>query len=249
MTEARSETHPEGESKKSVSEAFQKSQRFDRRITHHLLAWLFRLFFRLYGRWKVVGLENIPRTGPVLFATNHASYIDPPLGWAAVYGQRKMWGMARDNLWKHPVIAYLLDSIGAIPLRRQSADRMALRQAIDILNRGETIGIFPEGTRTPDGKLLPAQPGIALLVQRTGAAVVPVAMLGTYEMLPRNQKKLKRVPLTILFGKPLHFGKEASREEITTKTMEAIAALMTAHGHPMEPPSPERAALVKEESQ
>jgi 1-acyl-sn-glycerol-3-phosphate acyltransferase len=228
------------------SKAVQKSQRLDRRLTHHLLAWVLRLFFRIYGRWRVIGTENIPRTGPVLFATNHASYLDPPLGWAATYGHRRMWGMARDDLWKHPVLAYLLDSIGAIPLSRRSADRAALRQAIEILKAGETIGIFPEGTRTPDGKLLPAQPGIALLVQRTGTPVVPVAMLGTYEMLPRNQKRLKRARLTIIYGEPIHFAADASREEITTKTMEAIAALMTAHGCPMEPPSPERAALVEE---
>jgi 1-acyl-sn-glycerol-3-phosphate acyltransferase len=230
-----------------TSEAVQKSQRLDRRLTHHLLAWVLRLFFRLYGRWKIFGKEHIPRTGPVLFAANHASYLDPPLGWAAAYRQRKMWGMARDDLWKNRIIAYLLDSIGVIPLRRRSADRAALRQAIEILNAGETVGIFPEGTRTPDGKLLPAQPGIALLVQRTGAPVLPVAILGTYEMLPRNQKKLKRARLAVIFGEPLHFTAEASREEITTKTMEAIAGLMTAHGCPMEPPSPERSALVEEE--
>jgi 1-acyl-sn-glycerol-3-phosphate acyltransferase len=229
-------------------EVVQKSQRLDRRITHHLLAWIFWLFFRLYGRLKIYGKEHIPRTGPVLFAGNHASYLDPPLDWVAIHGIRKVWGMARDDLWKNKFLAYCLDSIGVIPLRRNSADRAALRLAIELLKAGETVGIFPEGTRTPDGKLLPAQPGIALIVQRTGAPVVPVAIIGTYEMLPRKQKKLKRARLIVAFGEPLRFAAEASREEITTKTMEALAAVMTAHGCPMEPPSPERAALVAEDS-
>jgi 1-acyl-sn-glycerol-3-phosphate acyltransferase len=228
----------------SLPDAVKKSRRLDRRIVHHLLAWVALLFFRLYGRLKIRHRERIPRAGPIIFAANHASYLDPVLGWAAVYGTRRMWGLAREGLWKHPVVGYLLDCIGAIPLRRNSADRAALRQALDILKAGETVGIFPEGTRTPDGKLLPAQPGIALLVQKSGAPVVPVAMLGIYEMLPRHRKSLKRVPLTVVFGEPLHFAPDAPREEITSKIMAAIAAMMTEQGHPMEAPTSERAALV-----
>jgi 1-acyl-sn-glycerol-3-phosphate acyltransferase len=219
-------------------------QRLDHRLGYHLLAWGLRLFFRVYGRWKIIGQENVPPAGPVLFVGNHASTVDPPLAWAALYGTRKMWGIARDGLWKHPVMAYIINCIGAIPVKRQKADRAMLRQALAALEHGDTVGLFPEGTRTYDGLLNPAQPGIAVLVQKSGAPVVPMAFIGTYEMLPRNRKSLKRVPLTVVFGKPIPFPPDATRETITTMVMEAIAALLTAHGRPTTPPTPERAALL-----
>jgi 1-acyl-sn-glycerol-3-phosphate acyltransferase len=210
--------------------------RFDRLIVHHLLGRTVRLLFRLYSRWQIVGLENIPRTGPLLFAANHASYIDPLLGWSAVYGTRRMWGVAKQELWHGKVLSYLMDSIGSIPVQRGAADRVMIRRVLDLLARGETVGIFPEGTRTLDGKLQPAQPGLAMLAQKSGAPIVPVAMIGTYEMLPRDSKKFKRGRLKVIFGKPLSFALNCPRQEILDTVMAAIADLMTANGHPMEPP-------------
>ena len=212
-------------------------QRFDHRVTHHLLGILTRLFFRFYSRWKIIGLENVPRTGAVLLAANHASYVDPILGWAAIYGYRRVWGIAKSELWDSKVLGYLLHSIGVFPVKRGSADRAMFRLALDLLAKGEAVGLFPEGTRTEDGKLLPAQPGIALLVQKSGVPVIPVALLGTFAMFPRHSKKFKRVRLTVAFGEPIHFAPNVSREEVTTKLMEAIAALMTATGEPTEPPA------------
>lgn len=219
-------------------------QRFDQRIVHHLFAFACRIFFRLYGQWQVLGLENIPRTGGLLLAANHASYLDPLLGWAAIYGTRKMWGVARDDLWKRRIVAYLLDSIGVFPVRRNSADRAMIRRVLDVIARGDAVGIFPEGTRTHDGLLNPAQPGIALLVQKSGVPLVPVALIGTFEMLPRKQKRLKRAQLKVIIGEPMTFAPDTSREEITTRLMAAIAGLMTANGLPMAPPTPERAELL-----
>jgi 1-acyl-sn-glycerol-3-phosphate acyltransferase len=219
----------------------------DKVVVHHLLARLLRLLFRVYGRWKVVGRENLPRTGPVLIAGNHASYIDPLLGFAALYGTRRAWGVARDDLWRHPVVAYLLDSIGVFPVKRNSADRTLIRRVLEKLEEGDMVALFPEGTRTEDGELNPAQPGIALLVQKSGAPVVPVALLGTYEMLPKHQKSLRRVPLTIAFGEPIHFPADATREQITTRIMAEIAALMTANGRPTLPPSSDRRPAAREE--
>jgi 1-acyl-sn-glycerol-3-phosphate acyltransferase len=205
-------------------------------LTHHLMERLVRLWFRLYARWQVIGLENVPRNGPILFAANHASYLDPLLGSAAIYGTRRMWGVAKVELWRHPVAAYLMDCLYSIPVQRHTADRAMIRRVLDLLAQGETVGIFPEGTRTTDGRLQPAEPGLALLVQKSGAPVVPVALMGTYEMLPRNSKKLRRVPLKVAIGKPILFPPGASRTEILTGIMAAIADLLTANGHPTEPP-------------
>jgi 1-acyl-sn-glycerol-3-phosphate acyltransferase len=221
--------------------------RLDHRLGFFCLGVLFRLFFRLYGRWKIVGIENVPRTGAVIFACNHASYIDPPLGWAAIWGYRKMYGVAKAELWKRPSLAYILNCMSAIPVRRHTADRAMLRRCLEVLACGETVGIFPEGTRTYDGLLNPAEPGLGLLYQKTQAPIVPLCLIGNYEMLPRKAKRLKRVPLIVAFGKPLEFDKSASREEIGAAAMREIARLMTENGRPMEPPAPERAALLPKE--
>ena len=216
------------------------------RIFQPILAFILKAFFRLYNHWQVIGRENIPRTGGVLIAANHSSYIDPPLGWSAIYGTRRMWGVARADLWKGGFMTFLMDSFDSIPVRRGTADRAMLRRVLELLTDEKVVGIFPEGTRTYDGKLNLAQPGIALMIQKTGVPVVPAAFMGAYEMLPRGAKKLRRASIKVIFGEPLHFDKSASREEIAAKIMEAIAALMTAHGVPMEAPAPERAELLKQ---
>ncbi|HZO90144.1 MAG TPA: lysophospholipid acyltransferase family protein [Chthonomonadaceae bacterium] len=205
---------------------------------YHLVGVALRLFFRLYARWKVVGLENVARTGGLLLAANHASYLDPPLLGAALYGYRRLWIMAKAELWQSRLMAFLCDRCMGFPIRRHSADRATLRRVLDWLAQGEAVAMFPEGERTRDGLLHPALPGIALLAQKSGVPVVPVAILGTYEMLPANRKSIRRVPITIAFGKPLRFGPDAAREEITTAVMDAIAALMTANGRPTSPPTP-----------
>ena len=125
----------------------------------------------------------------------------------------------------------------ARPIQRHTADRATLKQALDWLAKGEVVAMFPEGERTRTGHLQPAQPGIALLAQKSGAPVVPVALMGTYDMLPAHRKSLRRAQLKVVFGAPMTFAPKAEREEVTTKIMESIAALMTAHGRPTEPPA------------
>jgi len=221
-----------------------RNQRPDQILTYHFVSCALRLGFRLYARLKVIGLENVPKTGGVLLASNHASNLDPLVGWAAFYGYRRLRGVAKVELWKPKPLAYVMDAFDSVPVRRNTADRAMMRRVLELLAEGHAVGIFPEGTRTYDGLLNPAQPGVALLAQRSGAPVIPVALLGTYEMLPRGRKKLKRVPVTLALGKPMTFPPGTSREAVAEAIMEAIAALMTANGYPMEPPKPERAALL-----
>ncbi len=205
---------------------------------HWLIAATARLWFRWYGRWQVIGLENVPKTGGVVIAANHVSYVDPVMGWAAIGRVRQMWGLAKSELWRNPVSAYLMVCIGTLPVRRGTADRAMLRKALELLAKGEAVGLFPEGARSPDGKLQPGQPGLALIVQKSGVPVVPVGLLGTYEMLPRNRKKFKRTRLKVVFGEPMTFASDTPRDQITNRVMTAIAALLSAHGQPTDPPPP-----------
>ena len=222
-------------------------QRLDRRLTRWIIGLLAQMFFRIYGRLTVIGVENVPRTGGVLIAGNHASNLDPVLGWAGLRGYRHIWGIGKIELFKNKVTAYAIHSMGAIPIRRGVVDRSVFKRTLELLAQGEAVGIFPEGTRTHDGLLNPGQPGIGLMIQKSGVPVVPTAIIGTFEMLPRGAKKLSHVPLTMVFGQPIRFPPNTSREVIADAIMIAIAELLTAHGRPTKPPAPERAALLKAE--
>jgi 1-acyl-sn-glycerol-3-phosphate acyltransferase len=203
---------------------------------YHLTGRALRLFFRIYGRWQIVGQENVPREGAILLVANHASYLDPPILGASLYQVRRVWFLAKSELWQNPALAFFLSHVMARPIQRHSADRATLKQVLEWLAQGEAVAMFPEGERTRTGHLNPAQPGIALLAQKSGAPVVPVALLGSYAMLPVHRKSLRRVPLKVVFGATMTFGPKATREEVTATIMQTIAALMTAHGQPTEPP-------------
>jgi 1-acyl-sn-glycerol-3-phosphate acyltransferase len=237
------ETLPAAE--KAVSETPPDIYRLDRRLTRWIIGLLAQLFFRLYGRLKVVGLENVPRTGGVLIAGNHASNLDPVLGWASLRGYRHIWGIGKSDLFKNKIMAYCIHSMGAIPIRRGGIDRYVFKRTLELLAQGEAVGIFPEGTRTHDGLLNPGQPGVGMMIQKSGVPVVPTAIIGTYDMLPRGAKKLRRARLTMVFGKPIVFPPDTSRAVIADAIMIEIAELLTANGRPTEPPAPERAALLK----
>lgn len=217
-------------------EEWKPHPRAGRNLVYYFAGTFLRVFFWLYGRWKVIGLENIPAAGGVLLAANHCSLLDPPLLGGAVFGYRRVRFMAKVELWSKPIGRFVMDRILCFPIRRGAADRFALRFALDALSCGDVVAMFPEGERSETGKLQQVQPGIALLIHKSRVPVVPVAIIGTFEMLPPRAKKLKRVPIVIAFGKPMVFPADCPRERITSELTQAIAELLTANGHPTEVP-------------
>lgn len=189
-----------------------------------------KLFYSLYGRCKVIGHENIPVTGPVILAPNHVSYLDPPLVGSMM--RRECAFMARHDLWNNRPIGWLITRLNAFPVNRDKPDRGTIRKALDMLAQGYPLVVFPEGTRSQDGTLQRGEPGIALLVQKSGAPVVPVALIGPEKMMPPGSSKPRRTALTVVYGNPLFFTPDSTREEIVTGIMRAIAALLTEHGKP-----------------
>ncbi|HEV8353956.1 MAG TPA: (d)CMP kinase [bacterium] len=141
---------------------------------------------RVAFRMKVEGLEHVPKTGALIVAGNHASAIDPPLVGSVL--RRRAGYMAKEELFSIPVLGAWLRSIGVFPVKRGTADRRAIRRSIHTLEQGGILVMFPEGTRSEDGRLRDPEPGAAMIALRTGAPVLPVAVVGSHKILPRTAR-------------------------------------------------------------
>jgi len=169
---------------------------------------------------KVTGLDFIPRSGPLIAAFNHASLLDGPLLGAAIAPARRPCFLGKKELFQYPVLGWFLTNAGSIPLDRGTGDHAAMRAALEILGRGGSIGLSPEGTRVKPGQVRAPKLGVSFLAAKTGARVVPVHLVGTAEF-PR------RFPLEVRFGAPLAApaeGREAA-SSFARAVMDAIYAL------------------------
>ena len=181
---------------------------------------LFRFFFRFFCRWEVVGRDNLPARGGVILAPNHISYLDPPAAGSAV--RRPVYFMAKRGLFSLPLLRTLLPRVHAFPVSRGTPDRKALRTAQELLKAGEVLVIFPEGTRSRDGKLLPPELGIALLALRAKVPVVPMALIGTNRVMPFDSFLIRPAKIKVRVGKPLYF--EAKPGNLTDRArLQAVA--------------------------
>ena len=164
---------------------------------------LCNVFSRLFLRYRTIGTEFIAKKEGILIAANHASYSDIPLLGCSI--PRRVSFLGRANLFPNPFLNWSLRWLGWIPLRTDRLDRRAFGEAIARLKAGKPVVIFPEGTRTPNGRLQPGKPGIGLLVAEAGCSVVPTYISGTYEVLPIGSTCLRYHPVTVHFGQPMKF--------------------------------------------
>ena len=170
------------------------------------LGWsCFRLMYATYFRWRVFNPERVPLTGAVILASNHASFLDPPLVGSGL--KRGINYLARESLFRFPGIGALLRSWNAVPVDRDGGGAAGLKAILERLLAGGGIILFPEGTRTRDGKLQPARSGIGLIVIKSRAPVVPVRTFGTFEAYGRNHKIPRPKKVAVKYGEPLHFEK------------------------------------------
>ena len=189
-----------------------------------------RLLAKVLFRFRILHREKMIRTGPVILAMNHQSYLDPPL--AGNTSDRPIYFMAKRSLLDVPVLRWLLPKLNVIPVDQEGTDRSALKTVIRMLKAGEGVLIFPEGSRTLDGNLLPALPGLGLIIAKTLAPVVPMRIFGAHEALPRGGGKLRLVPITVVVGEPIYFtaadveegGKDAYAR-LSQRVIDAIAAI------------------------
>jgi len=179
----------------------------------YFVGWsLFRLMYATYFRWRVYNPERVPKQGPVILASNHASFLDPPLVGCGI--NRDINFLARESLFRFPGIGALLRSWNSVPVDREGGGAKGLKTILDRLHDGAVIILFPEGTRTLDGKLQPARSGIGLTVIKSEAPVVPARVFGTYEAYGKHVKFPRPRRVAVKYGEPMMF--EALRTEAKT---------------------------------
>ena len=170
------------------------------------LYWLSRGFvyfcLLLKYRLRVSGREHVPARGGAVIAANHCSYLDPPV-MAGCSNRRIVHFMARDTLFSNPVARWFFPRVGVIALDRTKGDLGALKKAIATLKEGRVIGLFPEGTRSPDGQMREAKGGIGFLIAKGDVPVVPLYISGTFAAFPKGADKLRPGRLVARFGPPI----------------------------------------------
>lgn len=203
----------------------------------YFIGWsLFRLIYGTYFRWRVNNPENVPAEGPVILAANHMSFLDPPLVASGI--NRLVSILARESLFRYPGVGWLLRSWNAVPVDRDGGGAKGLRAIMGRLDEGGAILLFPEGTRSEDGKLGQARAGVGLTVIKSAAPVVPVRVFGTLEAYGRNVKIPRPHQIIVSYGKPIDFSalraeaKTCSKarlkeiyQEVADRIMREIAAL------------------------
>ena len=187
-------------------------------------------YFKVFHRFEVRGLKNIPKNGAFILASNHQSFFDPPALGCRL--PRNLHYFARDSLFSGP-FGSLIEKLNSIPVNRDKLDLKTLRLVLDILKKGHPLLVFPEGTRSRDGELGKAQKGIGLLIAKSGVPVIPVRLEGTFEifgpgkMIPRIGKKLILTYGTMCTRTMIDpFPEEKGRyEKIAERVMSAISSI------------------------
>jgi 1-acyl-sn-glycerol-3-phosphate acyltransferase len=198
-------------------------------ILRRFLTVLLRIVVWFLLDLDMVGLENIPPTGPIILVSNHISFLDPVL----VVGllPRPVVAMSKVENMEHRVMGVLARIFDAFPVRRGEADRQALETSLHVLEAGLPLWLSPEGTRSESGQLQRGMNGLAFIATRSGAPLVPLAFTGT-DRFKHNVRQLKRTPVKLVVGKPFYIGQEHSRARgkalgaITDHAMQQIAALL-----------------------
>jgi 1-acyl-sn-glycerol-3-phosphate acyltransferase len=198
--------------------------------------WFLRAIMRvlvatvLGHRVHVEGLDNVPHRGGALLVGNHVGTVDPPLT-GAMIPRLDVFYMAKSEYFARARVRWLLRGFNAFPVVRGSADRAALRHTLDLLGAGHIVLVYPEGSRSPDGRLREPQAGVGFLARHGGVPVIPVAVWGSENALPRGTIRIHRAEVHLRYGRPVALpadgaGPRSDNRAVAAAIMDAIAAML-----------------------
>ncbi len=177
---------------------------------YKIILFIVFFFFKLVYRNKIYGAENF-YPGAAILAANHASFYDPPL--LAISTPYEVHFLARKTLFDPFLFGSLIKRLNAHPVSGKAQDVAVFKTIVRLIKQGKKVIIFPEGTRSQDGNLQSIKPGIAMLISRTGAAIIPVYLAGTFNIWSWHRKFPKLWGATAcVFGKPMHFLWDSSKD-------------------------------------
>jgi 1-acyl-sn-glycerol-3-phosphate acyltransferase len=181
--------------------------------------YMFRGLFTVVWRMRVHGARNVPMSGPVIFACNHVSYLDPPVLGSA--SPRRISYMAKEELFRIPLLGAAIAAVGAYPVNRTGSAMAAIKRSVEVLNNGGAIGIFPEGTRNLQGDAQ-IRGGVSLLAALSKAPVVPARLVGT-------GRATRLAQFQVFFGPPVALPRDrkASRDEMANFTDDVMRAIQS----------------------
>jgi 1-acyl-sn-glycerol-3-phosphate acyltransferase len=216
-------------------------------FTYYFWYTLSKITARLFFSFRVVHPERMIEVGPLILASNHQSYFDPPL--VGICSRRGVYYLARKTLLQIPLLGKLLPHINVILVDRDGNDMSALKAVIRTVKSGNSVVLFPEGTRSSDGTLQKGKAGIGLVIAKTKAPVQPVRIFGSHEAFPKGSGKITACPITVVLGEPIIFTSEeldpssfhgderALYQHLSDRVMEAIAVLELPEGISSSPSS------------
>lgn len=184
-------------------------------------AWsLTRLFYSVYFRESFSGREHLPQAGGVMVVSNHQSFLDIPLISHAV--PRHVSFVARDTLARSKPLAWLMRTCGAVLIKRGASDRAALREMAQHLERGDVVSIFPEGTRSPDGRVQEFKPGAILAARMARVPIVPCAIRGAFRALGRDARFPRPAKMRVQFCAPIDSARPDALDEARARIVEIV---------------------------
>ncbi len=206
----------------------QSREPFASLLLYYALKWtLVSPILQVYFRGRIYGAENIPQTGSLVVVSNHASNYDPPLVSYCV--RRPVAYMAKEELFKIPILKQVIELYGAYPVSRGSADRSAIRAALKYLDEGWAVGVFLQGTRTPDGRITDPKRGAALIAAKAKAPLLPVCLWGTQEIEQKGAVTPRSVPVTLRIGELIDAPSSTDKEELEAITKQCAATINALH--------------------